>query len=114
MIKRTILLLIIFIIHVPAFGAQTDISGNYEASVMGSVIKARIEQDGEAIQGVAYVYAGGKRNTYHFEGTINGNKIYAGHANGHIFSGNVTPTGNLVGTLKTRSGHKIPVNAARQ
>ncbi|MBI5250805.1 MAG: hypothetical protein HY912_15045 [Desulfomonile tiedjei] len=114
MFKRAILLIIVIMICVPAHGAQRDISGNYEASVMGSVMTARIEQDGDALQGVAHVYTGGKKNTYHFTGTINGNRFQASHNSGHIFSGNVTSRGDLVGVLKTRGGHRISVNAARR
>lgn len=114
MLRRGIILIVIILVYAPAYGAQRDISGNYEASVMGSVIKARIEQAGDAIQGVAYVYSGGKKNTYHFNGTIHGDRIQASHYSGHAFSGNVTPGGDLVGVLRTRGGHKISVNAARR
>ena len=114
MFKRAVFLFIVIMSCLPAYSAQRNVSGDYEASVMGSVIQARIDQDGDAIQGVAYVYSGGKKNTYHFKGTVNGNKIQASHYSGHAFSGNVTSGGDLVGVLRTRGGHKISINAARR
>jgi hypothetical protein len=107
-------IVLVLMLQVPALSAQKNVSGDYEASVMGSVIKARIDQNGEAIQGVADVYSGGKKNTYHFTGSVNGNRIQASHYSGHVFSGNVTPEGDLVGVLKTKGGHKISINAARR
>lgn len=113
--KRLALLVILLtVLCLPAHAAQRDVSGNYEASVMGSVIKATIQQAGAAISGVAYVYAGRKKNTYHFSGTVNGNRIQASHSDGHSFNGNVTPEGNLVGVLRTSGGHNVSVNAARR
>jgi hypothetical protein len=106
--------ILLTVLCLPAHAAQRDVSGNYEASVMGSVIKARIEQAGADIRGVAYVYSGGKKNTYHFIGTVNGNRIQANHSDGHAFNGNVTPEGNLIGVLRTRGGHNLSVNAARR
>lgn len=115
MLKRLALFAVVLtVLCLPAHAAQRDISGNYEASVMGSVIKATIQQAGDAIRGVAYVYSGGKKNTYHFSGTVNGNRIHASHSDGHAFNGNVTPEGNLVGVLRTRGGHNVSLNAARR
>ncbi len=115
MLKRSaILIILITALYFPAHAAQRDISGNYEASVMGSVIKAKIEQAGTDIRGVAYVYASGKKNTYHFTGTVNGDRVQAIHTSGHVFNGNVTPGGDLVGVLKTKGGHSLSVHAARR
>ncbi len=94
--------------------AQGDISGNYEASVMGSTIRANIEQNGSNIQGVAHVYSAGKKNTYHFSGVTDGNRFQASHYSGHVFSGNVTPQGDLVGVLRTKGGHKVSIHASRR
>jgi hypothetical protein len=115
MLKRSALLVILIsVLCLPAHAAQRDITGNYEASVMGSIIKARIEQAGAEIRGVAYVYSGGKKNTYHFTGTVNGDRVQASHYSGHAFNGNVTPGGDLVGVLRTRGGHNLSVHAARR
>jgi hypothetical protein len=99
----------------PAWGSGLNVSGNWEASVMGSKVKAQVHQEGNVVQGVARVYnlIGGK-DTYHFTGNIDRGRITAGHNSGHVFSGNVTPDGRLVGTLKTRGGNLLAVNAVRK
>ena len=99
----------------PAWGAGFNASGNWEASVMGSKVKAQVHQDGNSLQGVARVYNlfGGK-DTYHFTGNIDQGRITAGHSSGHLFSGAITPDGRLVGTLKTRGGNRLAVNAVRK
>jgi hypothetical protein len=99
----------------PAWGAGSNASGNWEASVMGSKVKAKVHQEGNSLQGVALVYnmLGGK-DTYHFAGNIDKGRITAGHSSGHVFSGAITPDGRLVGTLKTRGGTKLAVNAVRK
>jgi hypothetical protein len=82
---------------------------------MGGRMVARVEQNGNAIGGVAHVYPPtGKRLTYHFTGTVQGNKISAAHYSGHVFNGHVTPQGQIVGVLTTRNGEKISMTGRRR
>jgi hypothetical protein len=98
----------------PAF-CVVDISGNWQASTMGAVIEATVQQQGHLISGVAVVHnPSGKRNTYHFSGSINGNSVTAAHHDGHRFAGNINSNGQLVGVLKTKRGHKFSVAASRR
>ncbi|MGO9572101.1 MAG: hypothetical protein ACLP5H_31650 [Desulfomonilaceae bacterium] len=98
-----------------AAGAGVNIAGNWESRFMGSLIQAKIDQNGDAVSGVAYVYSPlGQKDTYHFTGKIDGAKVVASHHDGHLFSGNVTPAGHLVGVLKTKGGHQVPMEATRR
>ncbi len=88
-----------------------ELTGKWEASVFGHRIKAQALQQGSNLSGVAYLYdLFGNRSTYHFKGLVNGNKVIASHNDGHVFNGDVTPDGRLVGVLKTSNGHKIPID----
>ncbi|HMK36561.1 MAG TPA: hypothetical protein VK463_15920 [Desulfomonilaceae bacterium] len=99
----------------PAEGTGLNVTGNWEASVLGSTVKAQVRQEGHLIEGVAHVYTlFGAKDTYHFAGNINHGKIFASHNSGHTFSGSVTPDGRMVGTLKTRGGKRVGVNAFRK
>lgn len=105
-----VLLCLFFVL--PAYAM--NISGNWEANVMGSRVVAKVHQEGSAVNGVAYVYSPvGKKNTYHFSGNFEGNRLFASHTNGHSFTGGLRPDGRLVGTLTTSRGHKLGINAVR-
>jgi hypothetical protein len=98
-----------------AAGAGVNIAGNWESRFLGSLIQAKIDQNGNDVSGVAYVYSPlGQKDTYHFSGKIDGAKVVASHHDGHLFSGNLTPAGLLVGVLKTKGGHQVPVEASRR
>lgn len=103
---------LICLILMSSFQAQaTELTGKWEASVFGHRIKAQTLQQGSNLSGVAYLYdLFGNRSTYHFKGLVNGNKVVASHNDGHVFKGDVTPDGRLVGVLRTSSGHKIPID----
>ncbi|MGB6065047.1 MAG: hypothetical protein WBG50_09575 [Desulfomonilaceae bacterium] len=99
----------------PAVAAGVNISGNWESRVMGSLIQATINQNGNHVAGVARVYSPlGQKDTYHFTGKIDGARVFASHGSGHSFSGNLTPTGHLVGVLKTKEGYQVMVDASRR
>ncbi len=98
-----------------AAAAGINIAGSWESRFMGSLIQAKIDQNGNNVSGVAYVYSPlGRKDTYHFKGKVDGARVVASHHDGHLFSGNVTPDGHLVGVLKTKGGHQIPVEASRR
>jgi hypothetical protein len=107
----TILILLCF----SAAVAGANFSGNWEGRVMGSLIQATINQHGNRVTGVARVYSPlGQKDTYHFTGTVNGAKVFASHGSGHRFWGNLTPSGHLVGVLRTKDGYQVMVDASRR
>ncbi len=112
--KRTTLVTIVFIclgLLAPPMTQALELTGKWETSVFGHRIKAQALQQGTNLSGVAYLYdLFGNRSTYHFKGLVKGNKVVASHNDGHVFNGDVTPDGRLVGVLKTSNGHKIPID----
>jgi hypothetical protein len=91
-----------------------NITGNWQANVLGTVIKASVNQNGRAISGVANVYnLFGKKDVYHFTGAVDNGRINASHHSGHVFSGNVSSGGQIEGVLRTANGHKVGVVATR-
>ena len=99
----------------PAWSAEFDFSGRWEAWVMGSKIEAKIAQIGDKISGVAYVFDPmGKKDTYHFQGHVRGSNIQASHTDGHVFSGSLTRDRRLVGSLRTSSGRAVAVAASKR
>jgi hypothetical protein len=100
---------------VPAAGAGVNIAGNWESRFMGSLIQAKVDQNGNNVSGVAYVYGPlGHKDTYHFTGKVDGARVVASHHDGHLFSGKVTPAGHLVGVVKTKGGYQVAVDATRR
>jgi hypothetical protein len=98
----------------PAFSV-IDISGTWRASAMGAAIDLTIQQKGHRISGVAVVHnPNGKTNTYHFSGGIKGNRVTVAHHDGHRFAGSINSSGQLVGVLRTKNGHKVSVAASRR
>ncbi|MBI4964342.1 MAG: hypothetical protein HY913_13780 [Desulfomonile tiedjei] len=98
----------------PAF-SMVNASGRWYASHMGTVMEVTINQNGPAINGVAHVHnPSGKTDTYHFTGNVQGNSITAVHPSGHRFAGSINANGQLVGVVRTKSGHKISLVASRR
>lgn len=111
----TSIALLVVSMSLPAAGAGVNIAGNWESRLMGSLIQAKVDQNGKDVSGVAYVYSPfGHKDTYHFTGKIDGARIVASHHDGHLFSGNVTPAGRLIGVLKTKDGYQMTVEASRR
>jgi hypothetical protein len=99
----------------PATGSAADAGGVWDANVMGAKIRAYVEQKGSQLSGVAKVRTpNGKRSTYHFAGSINGNQVQVAHYTGHSFSGTLTGPRKMVGVLKTRNGQSVSVTAKRR
>ena len=118
LVKRKYLLLVAAFVcmsWLPATGYAADASGQWVAKVMGSKIRAFVEQHGTRLSGLAKVRASnGKNATYHFVGTINGNQIQVAHHNGHSFSGVLTGPKKMEGVLTTRGGHSVSITATRK
>ncbi|MBM3298773.1 MAG: hypothetical protein FJY85_02320 [Deltaproteobacteria bacterium] len=98
-----------------ASAAAADVSGTWEARAMGGRLVAHVEQNGNTIGGVAYVYhPHGKKVTYHFNGTVDGNRVTLAHHSGHMFNGHVNSKGQLVGVVTTKKGEQVSVTAQRR
>jgi hypothetical protein len=93
-----------------------DLSGKWEMGLIGARIEADINHSGNSVNGVVWVpnAGAGRPDTYHFSGTVEGSRITASHTDGHVFSGEFQPDGRIVGTLRTRGGHRVPVTAMRR
>ncbi len=98
-----------------AWASEPNVSGIWEAYVMGSRIEARIDQKNQRLSGVAYIFDPmGKKVTYHFQGHIEGGRIQVAHSDGHVFSGSLTQAQQLVGVIKAASGRQVAVAASRR
>ncbi len=107
----TMALLVLLVLGASDVVDAAELTGKWEASVFGHKIKAQTSQKGEHLSGVAYLYdLFGNKSTYHFKGFVRGNKVVASHHEGHVFNGDVTPDGRLVGVLNTNNGHRIPID----
>lgn len=88
-----------------------NITGRWEASVMGHQVKAIAEQKGQKLSGVAYLYDPlGHKSTWHFNGTVNGSDVRAAHHSGHKFVGKIVANGEMSGILETSNGFHIPLD----
>jgi len=116
MVKHSVAITIVLVlVCVSAAGAGVNIAGDWEGRFMGALIQAKIDQNGNDVSGVAYVYSPlGQKDTYHFTGKVDGANVVATHHEGHLFSGNITPAGRLVGVVKTKGGHELAIEASRR
>jgi len=87
------------------------VSQRFRTSVMGARVKGTFERRGDDVRGVVYVLPpfGGK-DTYHFTGKIQGNRVVASHHGGHRFQGEIVGGNKLVGVVTTRGGTRIPLD----
>ena len=102
------------LLAVPALAfAEVQVAGLWRASLYGSQLAARIEQDGNAVKGEVLVHAiTGETNVYHVVGAIFNGHLYMLHGSGHIFEGDAK--GNeLTGVLTTKGGSKVELRAVR-
>jgi hypothetical protein len=107
--------LLVLLSSFPAWASEPNLSGLWEAHVMGSRIEARIDQNKGKISGVAYIFDPmGKKVTYHFQGHTEGGRLQVTHSDGHVFSGSLRQANQLVGVIKAASGWEVPVAASRR
>ncbi|HMK34287.1 MAG TPA: hypothetical protein VK463_04405 [Desulfomonilaceae bacterium] len=108
-------IILVLIMCLPAGSAERDISGTWEAEVMGSKVVAHVNQDGSAISGVAYISnSSGGKASYQFVGNINQGNLSGTLAGGHSFSAKVYSDGQVAGVVRTKDGHYVPVSATRR
>jgi len=115
MIQRVFLVSLAILLSLgSAAGAGVDLTGNWRAKVYGHLIEAVMNQNGHALNGVAYLHSpGGKRDTFHFKGSISGGAVELAHHSGHRFSGKVTKDGRIAGILTTKEGARASVQLSR-
>lgn len=83
---------------------------SWETSVMGVKVKGKVQRKLNDIKGVLHIYQPlGKKLTYHFTGTVEGDKVLASHTDGHMFQGRITDERKVEGILTTKTGHRIPL-----
>jgi len=85
---------------------------NWETEVMGVRVKGNAQRRNNEIRGVLHIYPPlSHKWTYHWNGRIEGDSVIASHTDGHVFRGSITPERTVVGTLTTKEGRKIPLQA---
>ncbi|MGC8604610.1 MAG: hypothetical protein ACP5VS_13130 [Desulfomonilaceae bacterium] len=110
-IKRILIFSFFIFVSTVYNSMATNITGRWEASVMGHHVKAVAEQKGQKLSGVAYLYdLLGHKSTWHFNGTVNGIDVKAAHHSGHQFVGKVINDGKMSGVLSTNNGFHIPLD----
>ncbi len=108
-------LLALSLLACPLWASGFNVTGKWVSTAMGAKLKVNVEQHGNKISGVAFVYPlVGKKLTYHFSGIVKGTDVFASHHQGHSFSGRLTSRGLLEGVVHTRQGHQIAISAHRR
>jgi hypothetical protein len=112
--RRTRGALIALVVALCLTGAAlaADRSYKWEGSALGVRIKVTATAKGEQVSGVAHIVTPGKKDTYHFSGTLEGNRLNVSHHSGHVFSGTLSPEGRVEGVLTTKTGQRIPISAS--
>lgn len=96
----------------PALAAEPNLTGKYEVKRALYTVRVDILQKGDKLSLVAYIHSViGTNYTYHFFGDVEGDKVYAKHDSGHVFSGTISPKGELVGKVTTRWGSDYEIEA---
>ncbi|MBI5570257.1 MAG: tetratricopeptide repeat protein [Desulfomonile tiedjei] len=94
------------------FASKLSITGNWEATYLGSRIKLNAQQSGSSLSGVLRIHGpGGGDDTYHFRGTVGEDgSVSASHHSGHRFTGRLLPGRRLSGVITTNDGSRIPLD----
>ncbi|MFH1139005.1 MAG: hypothetical protein V1816_23240 [Pseudomonadota bacterium] len=114
----TLLFLVLPLIFLPAASPagseDLNITGWWSARVLADLIEFEVEQNGERLDGVAYLISPmGSKNIYHWAGLLRGRDIIGLHHSGHQFKGQLNDQDRIIGVLTTSKGIKIPVAANR-
>jgi hypothetical protein len=106
--------ILILVTCLTAGAAELDISGTWEAGVLGSQIEVQVSQSGSSISGVAYISSSGEKRAYQFVGNINEGIITGALSGGHSFWGKVNSSVEVAGILRNNDGRVVPVSAFRR
>ncbi|WP_243311805.1 hypothetical protein [Fundidesulfovibrio agrisoli] len=94
--------------------ASADMTGLWEADFMGNRVECHLEQRGNFLYGVAYVFTrSGDRNTYHLAGMVDHGRIRAQHGSGNYFEGALQNADTAAGTFYFKDGPSVPMQAKR-
>ncbi|MEW6264732.1 MAG: hypothetical protein AB1641_16795 [Thermodesulfobacteriota bacterium] len=87
----------------------------WESDYLWADIIAHVEKDQDRISGVVYVIGlFGKKDVYHFTGTIRQGLVTAAHYSGHRFQGALKSEDEVEGVVTSRGGYVFKVNARRR
>lgn len=105
-------LLLVVLSAAPTWAAENNLSGRYEVEKTFYTVYADIKHKGSKICLAAFIHTLiGTNYTYHFYGTITGNKVFAKHPNGHTLTGTISKDGVLTGVVRTRGGDEYDIEA---
>jgi len=105
----------ILIFSCSALAGTYDLTGDWEAVVMGAPVTAEFTQDGQMFTGVMRIpEPGGKINVYHLAGAIFDEKFVALHGSGHVFEGRMTSPDAAEGVFKLAGGGSFSVRFVRK
>ncbi len=107
-------LLAAFLAAAAASAAGFDLTGRWEAEVLGANVAAEFEQTGKLLKGVLYVPdINGKTNVYHLAGTVVDDQFAALHGSGHLLRGSMPDNNTAQGVFTLKTGEKIPLRFHR-
>uniref|UniRef100_A0A7C4AIC7 DUF2147 domain-containing protein n=1 Tax=Fundidesulfovibrio putealis TaxID=270496 RepID=A0A7C4AIC7_9BACT len=93
---------------------KLDLTGLWKADFMGNRIECHLEQRGDFLYGLAYVYnRSGERITYHLAGVVSGDRVRAMHGSGHVFDGTLQGPDAASGTFTFKDGPSFSMQAQR-
>ncbi len=102
------------VLLLPSMAFGYDLTGQWEASILGSRVTAEFTQNGQMFTGVMRVpEPGGKINVYHLAGAIFDAKFVALHGSGHVFEGVMTSKDEARGEFKIAGGPVLDVRLHR-
>ena len=105
----------ILIFSCPVRAESFDLTGQWEARVMGAPVTAEFSQDGQMFTGVMRIpEPGGKVNVYHLAGAIFDEKFVALHGSGHVFEGRATSADAAEGVFRLAEGGSFGVRLFRK
>lgn len=91
-----------------------DITGVWKSSYFLADIVGQVRQRKNAISGYVEVRQPfSKVDIYHFEGSVNGDKVKAAHHKGSTFEGRIVSADAIVGVVTTVKGSKLHLSAKR-
>lgn len=87
----------------------------WEARYLFAKAVIELEHEGQEIHGVVFLKEPFREvATYHFKGRIEEDRVTASHYSGHSFQGRVADNGEVVGTLTTKKGASLHLEAKRR
>jgi len=115
MLRMLAALAAILVLSCPVQAGTFDLTGSWEALVMGAPVTAEFSQEGQMFTGVMRIpEPGGKVNVYHLAGAIFDEKFVALHGSGHVFEGKMTSPDAAEGEFRLAGGGALNVRFVRK